>query len=49
MGGVKEARRIFGGADALVALLDSLNAALFGDDRPAPSCDKPTAHDGPGV
>ena len=49
MGGLKEARRIFGGADALVALLGKLNAALFGDDRPDSSCDKPTAHDGPGV
>lgn len=49
MGGLKEARRIFGGADALVDLLGKLNAALFGDDRPDSSCDKPTAHDGPGV
>ncbi len=49
MGALKEARRIFGGADALAALLGKLNAALFGDDRPAPSCDQPTAHDGPGL
>ena len=49
MGALKEARRIFGGADALAALLGKLNAALFGDDRPAHSCDQPTAHDGPGL
>ena len=32
MGGVREAQRLFGGEDGLGALLDSLNAAVFGED-----------------
>ncbi len=34
MGGLNEARRVFGGADALERLLESLNAAVFGGEAP---------------
>ena len=34
MGGLNEAQRIFGGADSLNNLLESLNAAVFGGDTP---------------
>ena len=47
MGGLREAQRVFGTAEALQALLDSLNASLFmPPDNAAPSDDnpRPTAH-----
>lgn len=47
MGGLREAQRVFGTAEALQALLDSLNAALFGtpDDNSVPDDNRrPAAH-----
>lgn len=47
MGGLREAQRVFGTAEALQALLDSLNASLFmPPDNAAPSDDnpRPAAH-----
>lgn len=47
MGGVREAQRVFGNAENLQALLDSLNAAVFNepaDDKPADDDTRPSAH-----
>jgi type I restriction enzyme R subunit len=47
MGGLREAQRVFGDADTLQALLDSLNAAVFGghaDDGRADNSSRPSAH-----
>lgn len=41
MGGMPEALRVFGGADVLDDLLESLGAAVFGDADPS--------HPDPGV
>jgi hypothetical protein len=35
MGGMPEAMRVFGGAEALDDLLESLSAAVFGDAGPS--------------
>jgi hypothetical protein len=35
MGGMPEARRVFGGAEVLDDILDSLSAAVFGDADPS--------------
>ena len=47
MGGLNEARRVFGTADALQALIDSLNTALFHDGEDGQKSDnsaRPSAH-----
>ncbi|MBU1236066.1 MAG: DEAD/DEAH box helicase family protein [Gammaproteobacteria bacterium] len=47
MGGVREAQRVFGNAENLQALLDSLNAAVFNEpaeDKPADDGERPSAH-----
>ncbi len=51
MGGVREAQRVFGGAEPLEALLDSLNAAVFNEHNdtnptgdPADNTERPSAH-----
>ena len=47
MGGLREALRVFGDAASLQALLDSLNAAVFGglaDDGRADHGPRPAAH-----
>jgi type I restriction enzyme R subunit len=47
MGGVREAQRVFGNAENLQALLDSLNAAVFNehnDDDTAGDEQRPSAH-----
>lgn len=43
MGGLHEARRVFGGAAPLEALLDSLNGALFADNAALPTADDASA------
>jgi len=47
MGGVREAQRVFGKAENLQALLDSLNAAVFNEDNdsnPTGDDQRPSAH-----
>jgi type I restriction enzyme R subunit len=47
MGGVREAQRVFGNADNLQAMLDSLNAAVFSEvdnDNPGGDEQRPPAH-----
>ncbi len=44
MGGINEARRIFGGAIPLETLLESLNAAVFGGDAPSGPLDDTQPH-----
>lgn len=47
MGGVREAQRVFGNAENLQALLDSLNAAAFNEpaeDKPTDNGERPSAH-----
>lgn len=47
MGGVREAQRVFGNADSLQAMLDSLNAAVFNenhDNQPSGDDQRPSAH-----
>jgi type I restriction enzyme R subunit len=47
MGGLHEAQRVFGTAEALQELIDSLNAALFNENDAGPSSDdssRPSAH-----
>ncbi|MEW5967926.1 MAG: DEAD/DEAH box helicase family protein [Pseudomonadota bacterium] len=44
MGGLNEARRIFGGAAPLETLLESLNAAVFGGDAPSGPLDDTQPH-----
>lgn len=47
MGGLHEAKRVFGTAEALQALIDSLNAALFNENDAGQSSDdisRPSAH-----
>lgn len=46
IGGLNEARRVFGGTAPLDELIDSLNAALFidGNNSPQPGEERPSAH-----
>lgn len=47
MGGVREAQRVFGNAENLQAMLDSLNAAVINehnDDQPSGDNQRPSAH-----
>ncbi len=47
MGGLREAQRVFGNAENLHAMLDSLNAAVFNehdDDQPSGDDQRPSAH-----